>query len=124
MPRRRSHEGRDLGSRPSPIGAAAGAGLRPAHDDHDAARVPSAVPAHRAEQEALEAAAAARADDEKVLPCDLDERDATGATALHGYAYAGNIDEVRALMEAGADPNETAGTRGNTAMDIVMRQVL
>lgn len=56
--------------------------------------------------------------------CDLDERDADGATALHGYAGAGKVDEVRTLLEAGADPNATKWPRGDTAMDIVLRQVL
>ena len=56
--------------------------------------------------------------------CDLDERDADGATALHGYAGTGKVDEVRALLEAGADPNATKWPRGDTAMDIVLRQVL
>jgi hypothetical protein len=56
--------------------------------------------------------------------CDLDERDVDGATALHGLAWAGRIDEVRALLEAGADPNATKGPGGQTPMDIVLRQVL
>jgi hypothetical protein len=56
--------------------------------------------------------------------CDLDERDADGATALYGFARAGRPDEVRVLLEAGADPNATKGPRGDTAMDVAVRQVL
>ena len=56
--------------------------------------------------------------------CDLDERDGDGATLLHGLAWAGRLDEVQALLEAGADPNATKGPAGPTPMDIVLRQVM
>jgi hypothetical protein len=56
--------------------------------------------------------------------CDLDERGADGATALHSLASAGRVEEVRVLLEAGADPNATQGPHGDTAMDIVLRQLL
>jgi hypothetical protein len=56
--------------------------------------------------------------------CDLDERDSNGATALYSLAGSGKVDEVRVLLEAGADPNATKGPGGDTAMDVALRQVL
>jgi hypothetical protein len=56
--------------------------------------------------------------------CDLEQRDSNGATALYSLAAAGKVDEVRVLLEAGADPNATKGPRGDTAMDVVLRQIL
>lgn len=49
-------------------------------------------------------------------PVDPDARDREGATALHHAAWAGDVDVIRRLLEAGADPTLTDGRFGTTPL--------
>jgi ankyrin repeat protein len=54
------------------------------------------------------------------LGADLHITEVNGATALHGAAYHGNLDAVKVLMEAGADPNKQDNF-GNTPLSLAQR---
>ena len=53
---------------------------------------------------------------EQSLPDDPNERDADGATALHHAAWRGDLDRIRLLLDAGADPSITDGRFGTTPL--------
>ncbi len=51
---------------------------------------------------------------------DLNITEANGATALHGAVYHGNLESVKILMEAGADPNKQDNF-GNTPLSLAKK---
>lgn len=50
------------------------------------------------------------------LPDDPNYRDADGATALHHAAWSGDLELIRRLLDAGADPTLTDGRFGTTPL--------
>ncbi|WEL91837.1 ankyrin repeat domain-containing protein, partial [Tsukamurella tyrosinosolvens] len=48
------------------------------------------------------------------VPEDPNETDAEGATPLHHAAWAGDLDLIRALLDAGADRTVVDGRYGST----------
>lgn len=52
---------------------------------------------------------------EVTVPEDPNARDADGATALHHAAFDGDLERIRALLAAGADPALTDARHGTTA---------
>ncbi|MDT5240963.1 MAG: hypothetical protein QOD97_3161, partial [Mycobacterium sp.] len=53
---------------------------------------------------------------EQSLPADPNELDAEGVTALHQAAWEGDLDRIRLLLDAGADPTITDGRFGTTPL--------
>jgi hypothetical protein len=53
---------------------------------------------------------------EQSLPADPNELDAEGVTALHHAAWRGDLDRIRLLLDAGADPSITDGRFGTTPL--------
>jgi hypothetical protein len=53
---------------------------------------------------------------EQSLPDDPNARDADGGTALHHAAWQGDLDRIRMLLAAGADPSITDGRFGTTPL--------
>ena len=53
---------------------------------------------------------------EPSLPTDPNELDAEGGTALHQAAWEGDLDRIRLLLDAGADPSITDHRFGSTPL--------
>lgn len=55
--------------------------------------------------------------------CDLNQRDAQGRTALHWAADALRADEVKLLLESGADPSIPEQPFGDEPIDMLLRRL-
>ena len=54
---------------------------------------------------------------ERSLPADPNELDADGGTPLHQAAWDGDLDRIRLLLDAGADPSIIDGRFGSTPLE-------
>ena len=52
----------------------------------------------------------------RTFPSDPNRRDEDGATALHHAAWEGDLELIRRLLDAGADPTITDARFGTTAL--------
>jgi len=55
--------------------------------------------------------------------CDLGARDSNGSTALYRFATALRVDEVRALLDAGADPWKPGMPNGEAPLDTIAQRL-